>query len=227
MLSESEISFIKEIDERFPEKGILDAFNRYSAVDPADRMDMAEDDLKNIDRTGWVRIGVPKGFIQNIFQHEQSMMHMVGLLNGSDNALNIAKYHDHAEAIATDFTPKDDITWDEKHNLEKMAAKIIFEYFSEEHKAWLVFEDRKTDDAILASNIDQLEMACYAMYIEENHPEMRDTLTPFWNFADKKITTSLVRKTFDELRAYREGTVAEKAIYADMKHHYDEFKFTV
>ncbi len=224
MLSENELEFIQEIDKRFPEKGILNSFDRYINIVAVNRMDMADEDLKNLPRAGYVFIGGPEEFVQNVWQHSQSMVHMVGLLNGSENAKAIAKYHDHAEAIVKDFQPVDDITREEKGFLEEIAARIVFENFPEAHSACLEFEARKTDDAILVSNIDQLEMICYCLYIEEHHPEMRETLNRFWTYVDKMLDLPLTRKIFSELQAYRDDKNASASIYKDMKIFFDQLR---
>lgn len=224
MLSDLDLLFVKTIDTRFPEKGILASFNRYSSANAYERLAMATQDLKNIDRTGWVNIGAPKEFVQNVWQHEQSMMRMVKVLGGSKNAIMVVKYHDHTEALVTDFTPHDDITKFEKSSLEHNAAKIIFAEFPAEYYSWLEYGNKKTSDAILGANVDKLEMACYALYIEEHQPKMKNSLNEFWEYADKKITLPSLRNVFAELQTYRNDKTASASIYKEMKPNYDQLR---
>ena len=220
-----EIKLIEEIDKRFPQKSIMKDFNRYSVASAANRINMAVEDLKKLSRSGCTRINTPIEIVQNVWQHEQSLMYMVKLLGGSDRAINLAKYHDHTEAIVTDFTPLDNIVKAEKTCLERLAAKIIFEKFPQEYTTWLEYEEKKTSDAVLVGNVDKMEFTCYALYKEEKYPEMHDVLIEMWDDIATKVKIPSLKNVFEKLLAYKNGESNDKSIYKEMKPYYDKLRF--
>jgi putative hydrolase of HD superfamily len=236
MLTQEEQSFISGIETRFHDKHIMDKFNFYARIEPHRRLQQAEADLQTIQRQGWVRIGVPPETMQNIYEHEVSMVRLIQSMptslatNEKEKAQQMAYYHDITEAIVSDFTPLDPITKDEKARLESIAARIIFESHPKQHEFLQEFEENTSRVALFVNDTDQLEMVSRALYIEERHPHMADALTPFWDYAGKKLSTddghalftSFIKDRFN-LQA---GTADRSDVYTAIRAHYAAQRLT-
>ena len=79
--------------------------------------------LKDIERTGWVRAGVSKP--ESVAAHSWGMATLALKLCPPElnlaRVLSICLVHDLAEVIVGDLTPHDEIQGDEKHRLEREA----------------------------------------------------------------------------------------------------------
>jgi putative hydrolase of HD superfamily len=230
MLTQDEQRFVATIQDRFENKSILERFNFYAQIEPHRRLQQAEQDLQNIQRQGWLRIGVPSDTLQNIHEHEVSMVRLIQSMQISftpeekEKALTMAYYHDIAEAIVSDFTPLDPVTKDEKARLESIAARIIFESHTKQHEFLQEFEENTSRVALFVNDTDQLEMVSRALYIEERHPHLKETLTPFWDYADKKLATedgqSLYTAFIKDRFNLQAGNTDRSAVYTAMRTHY-------
>lgn len=232
MLTQDEQCFVATIQDRFENKSILEKFNFYAQIEPHRRLQQAEKDLQNIKRQGWIRIGVPSETMQNIHEHEVSMVRLIQSMPTSlakaekEKALTMAYYHDTAEAIVSDFTPLDPITKDEKARLESIAARIIFESHTKQHEFLQEFEENTSRVALFVNDTDQLEMISRALYIEERHRHMADALTLFWDYADKKLSTEDGKALFTNFIKDRfnlqAGNTDRSVVYTAMRAHYAE-----
>lgn len=233
-LTAAQRAFVQDIDQRFPDRSICQRFNAYAALAPKLRLAVALRDAQNILRTGWVRVGVPIKDVQSVDHHQKSIVKLINLLMPSSDiskdAAAMARIHDLTEAIASDFTPDDQISKEEKSNLEGIAARVIFEAYPKRLQSWREYEDGKTSTAIFVHDMDKCEMMCHALCIEEKYPSTRGKLDIFWQRTEQSLQTELAKNLFAELKELREKLYApmesfwesatEHAIYRCMRESY-------
>lgn len=124
--------------------------------------------LKDIERTGWVRAGVNKP--ESVAAHSWGMATLALKLCPPEldlaRVLSICLVHDLAEVIVGDLTPHDDIQGDEKHRLEREAmlsmAPEWVDLFDE-------YESASTPEAKFVKTMDKLDMGLQAIrYTEQD-----------------------------------------------------------
>lgn len=110
--------------------------------------------------------------------------------------------HDIPEVIATDFTPYDPISPDEKFGLENIAARVIFS--DEDYALWHGCERGEGNIPQLAREFDALEMPFHCLVAEFKHPSLREQADEFWNYTASKITKhSMTEWIYNRLNGYR------------------------
>ena len=85
-----------------------------------------------------------------------------------------------------------------KDTLSRLPAKLKRKYVS----LWREFEDQTTSEAILANDIDKIEMIMQALEYEKEGYDSRK-LDAFWTSVQGKIKTPVIRDLFDLLKDKR------------------------
>ena len=132
--------------------------------------------LKDIERTGWVRAGVNKP--ESVAAHSWGMAILALKLCPSEldltRVLSICLVHDLAEVIVGDLTPHDDIQGDEKHRLEREAmlsmAPEWVDLFDE-------YESASTPEAKFVKTMDKLDMGLQAMNYQQQGLDLSEFIT--------------------------------------------------
>lgn len=152
--------------------------------------------LKNIKRTGWVRMGVPLPESDADHMHRCAMCALLvtsqlpdprddyssgtnsqfhpANINGS-KLLKMALTHDLCESIAGDITPFcDEGAVASKHDKEKAAMEQIREVVGdplgkELFELWKEYEELSTPEALYCKDIDKFEMVMQAFEYEKAH----------------------------------------------------------
>jgi putative hydrolase of HD superfamily len=224
-LTSADHRLIETLDRRFPQKNIKNNFNVYAALPPALRLDQAMQDLKKMNRSGWVRIGVPPEIMQNVAQHQESAAHFILVathgreIKEARKAAEMLLHHDTTEGPPGDFTPNDAISKEEKNKIEEISARLIFEAFPLHHRNWRDFEDNAHPASPLAHDGDQGEMLTRALYNQEHAPHLRGALKPFWIYAKERIKTERIMEVYHELEEAGNGG-RPSPVYEAMKAHY-------
>ena len=129
--------------------------------------------LKDIDRTGWVRAGVENP--ESVAAHSWGMAVLALRLCPEkldlSKVLSMCLVHDIAEIVVGDLTPHDDIRGEEKHRLEREAMMKIapqwIELFDE-------YEQGKTEEAQFVKTMDKLDMGLQAMNYQQQSLDLSE-----------------------------------------------------
>ena len=132
--------------------------------------------LKDIERTGWVRAGVNKP--ESVAAHSWGMATLALKLCPPElnlaRVLSICLVHDLAEVIVGDLTPHDEIQGDEKHRLEREAmlsmAPEWVDLFDE-------YESTSTPEAKFVKTMDKLDMGLQAIRYTEQDIDLSEFIT--------------------------------------------------
>jgi len=130
--------------------------------------------LKDVERTGWVRAGVNKP--ESVAAHSWGMATLALKLCPKEldlsRVLSMCLVHDLAEVIVGDLTPHDDIRGEEKHQLERKAM------FDE-------YESASTAEAKFVKTMDKLDMGLQAIRYTEQDIDLSEFISSARNTTDK------------------------------------------
>jgi len=159
-------------------------------------------DLKKLDRTGWVKCGIqnPESVADHSFRTAIMALVLADKAGVDQNkAVKMALIHDLAESIVGDLTPSDEVSPEEKHQLEvdafrKLCADIdngdaLLGLFQE-------FEDGKTPEAQFVKRLDKLEMMFQAHEYGIEQPSV--DLQSFWSYI-RGFDFGDLKEVYDEL----------------------------
>jgi len=156
--------------------------------------------LKALDRTGWVRKGVPGP--ESVAAHSWGVGLLVLLLLPEDldreRALAYAVLHDLAEVRTGDLTPSDGVAPTEKALRERDAIHDLLQTRPDLIQIWEAYEAQDHPEARFVRQLDRLDMAIQAVaYTRLGSPD----LTEFLDSADAVVQHPLLRPILDALRA--------------------------
>ncbi len=164
--------------------------------------------LKTIPRQGWIdKAGIKKP--ESVADHTFSMTAMAMVLSdlnelNTEKVLKMSLLHDLAESLTGDLTP-DNISKDEKINLENKAMKEILDKLPEDlsinyKSLWEEFQNNNSVESKFLHDVDKLEMALQAkIYSQENFP--KETLRLFLESAQNDIKSNNLKKILDKILA--------------------------
>ncbi len=174
---------------------IADSFDEFLDLPPASRYDRAHEILMELPRAGWVQRQVKDP--ESVWDHLIELAHMArevelpadlqGLTKAAarQRLVAMALNHDIPEAIVKDFTPTCRIAPEDKEQLERLGARVIFE--SNPDARGLVDEycAQKTPLSHLLHDFDKLAAVQKALQYEGIYPEKRGRL--YENFREYAI----------------------------------------
>ena len=175
--------------------------------------------LKETRRSGWVSqvsIANPESVADHSFRCAILAMCLGAFENANtDKLIRMLLLHDIHEALTGDF---DSYAKKEKglrkvQTQQRTAIRDILSLLPSDLKAeylsiWEEFEDKKTPEAILANDIDKIEMIFQALkYEKEGHAPNK--LEPFWTSVENYVRTPIVRRILTLLKDRR--TLDEQA----------------
>jgi putative hydrolase of HD superfamily len=127
----------------------------------------------------------------------------------ADKLIRMLLLHDVQEALTGDYDlfAKERTGSSEVKEIEKWAIKRLLSLLPSDLKErylllWQEFETQTTPEAILAKDIDRLEMVMQALEYEEAGFN-RDALESFWRTTENKIETKIGKAIFEHLRKKR------------------------
>ncbi|XP_067666417.1 5'-deoxynucleotidase HDDC2-like [Haliotis asinina] len=171
--------------------------------------------LKHVRRTGWVRKKVCDGSgPESVADHMYRMAVLAFLAEpgaGLDKhrCMKIALVHDLAECIVGDITPQDDISKEDKHQMEKTAIEYICSLVEnsvgqEIYSLWQEYEDQGSKEAEFIKDIDKFEMILQAFEYEQMDRKP-GYLQEFFDSTKGKFKTEQVKEWVQSLRAIRDS----------------------
>lgn len=159
--------------------------------------------LKRTEREGWKHFGIeePESVADHSFR--AAFMALVFGKKFDLDGFKLVKLllvHDLAESEIGDITPNDPITDQEKFTREKEAIEGISRSFDDNIKIaelWREFESGDTREAIIARDIDRLEIILQALEYEEEYPEK--DLSEFFAEAKSELESKVIRKLLQKI----------------------------
>lgn len=159
--------------------------------------------LKTLLRSGWVQRGVAVERLESVAEHCFSMGFLALVIAKKENQnLDMAKVfgmilaHEIGEIDSGDITPADNISIQQKFELEFNGAKRISNLLDDNHllSLWLEFEQNQTPEAQFVKKIDKLD-AVMQSKIYSNQISDPKLFTEF--FTNAKNTIGHYSKIFD------------------------------
>ncbi len=224
-LTTSDGHFLRDIFTRFPQ--VEGRFEHFLNIEPSERLKEAVQRLNQEPRAGWPVLGVPSGIIQSVAGHQADSMQLAFIVAaGKHDPQHVARMmsvHDLAESLTTDFISgganRDPITKPERNKLERIALALLLDGHSSPSAAqeikdlWQEYEDGQTDNAIMAHDIDKLELVMQAQFYESLYPDLNKSFTELWWHAHDNVRTPQGRQLLDELTAQHPKPHAIKTAY--------------
>ena len=170
--------------------------------------------LKFIRRSGWVsQVGIdkPESVADHSFRTAVLAMCICDLSSSAtEKIIRMLLLHDIHEAFTGDFDQASKIQLGtlKVRSQQRSVIKNIFSLLppkleGQYQALWNEFEAQETSDAILANDIDKIEMVIQALeYEKEGYDPAK--LDAFWKSAEGDIKTSLVQDLFRYLASLRE-----------------------
>jgi putative hydrolases of HD superfamily len=190
-------------------------FEHFLAMDPAHRQSEALEALNFVPRTGWKNLGIPNP--ESVYDHTMHLCKRAretapaAKLN-AEHLVAVAMVHDLPEAIVGDFAPTDEISNDDKHRLEHLAARVIFTNDLKSLAHYCEYEGKQTKAALLLSDLDKFDACEQALIYEAHHPTL--TVGAFDRFVASsrpKLKTDIVKTMLDDLEKNAD-TIREQAL---------------
>lgn len=166
--------------------------------------------LKNLYRQGWLKnlIGMEhKEKCESVADHSWSLALLaISIIEKYELDYNISKcmklaiIHELGEIYAGDYTPNEQITSEQKHQLEKKAIQRMLgqiDFKNDFLQLWEEFEQKKTKEAIFMKELDQLEFLMQSTVYELD--------VSYLKTSRKKITLPVLQEIVDELIRITEG----------------------
>ena len=221
LFSDDDRQFLASMFVRYPNIG--ENFVTYLSYPSLLRPKFAAVSLWDVKRAGWVRRGIENcesvrdhmgnlallvdGYMQNVLRHitDEEERGIASQLR--ERLRHMAKVHDLPEAIATDFTPHDPISTEDKHRLELLAAKVIFEHPNFAYGLANVTEyaEQQTFASHLLHDFDKIHAVRGALYYETRDPEQKGVFQQFFDYAISRMKT-------DNGKAYMEDLLRHKDV---------------
>ncbi|MCP3060144.1 HD domain-containing protein [Myxococcus sp. K38C18041901] len=166
--------------------------------------------LKQLFRQGWLRVGIPTERCESVAEHSLFVALLCLFIVDSHfpeadagRAVRIALLHDLGEAYVGDLTPHDGVAREDKHAKERRAMEQLVgklprgaEYLS----LWDEYEQGTSFEARLVRQVDRLEMGLQACVYE--HQGAGD-LSEFFASVEKVLEAPELRAVLTELESLR------------------------
>jgi putative hydrolase of HD superfamily len=169
--------------------------------------------LKVVNRSGWVsHVGItnPESVADHSFRCAILAMCIGDLLSvNTEKLIRMLLLHDIQESVTGDYDyyAKEEIGTPRVKLQERIAIKDILSRLPAKLKRkydaiWREFEDKTTSEAMLANDIDKIEMLIQALEYEKKGYDP-EKLEVFWTSSQDKIKTALGQDLFKLLRGKR------------------------
>lgn len=155
-------------------------------------------DLKHTEREGWKRVGIddPESVADHSFR-AAFMSLIIGEKFDLDGfkLVKLLLVHDLAESEIGDITPEDPTSEQEKFEREENFLKDISRSFGDDFELaelWKEFESGESREALIARDIDKLEMILQALEYKEEYPNK--DLSEFISSAEENIESQEIKQ---------------------------------
>jgi putative hydrolases of HD superfamily len=156
--------------------------------------------LKDIKRTGWIRVGIKnsESVADHCFSVSALAMQMADKMKlNTEKCTRLALLHELAEIKIGDLTPYD-AKYKEKAEMEKKAIlKIIKETGTDFFKRHIdELDENKTKEAKLVHDMDKIEMCIQALDYEKKTGK---NLQEFYDYTKGKLQLKESKSLFEEI----------------------------
>jgi len=169
--------------------------------------------LKVVKRSGWIsHVGInePESVADHSFRCAILAMCIGDLINvDTEKLIRLLLLHDVQEALTGDYDSyaKEKVGFSKVKSQERIAIKNILSLLPTKLKRKYIllskeFEEQMTFEAIIASDIDKIEMMMQALEYEKRGYDSKK-LEAFWIDVQNKIKTPMIRDLFQLLRDKR------------------------
>lgn len=174
--------------------------------------------LKTVPRTGWVRRGVPK--YESVADHSWRVAALALLLVGREDVdaskvLTMAVIHDMAEAVVGDIAPDDNVTKEEKQQMEEQAMSRLAECLgsAEEsgraaHLLSTLFHEYEVRESVEAKVVKDLDLLDMILQADEYEQRFGIDLSEFFEGTPpNKFQDAALRSISEEVHRQRKERV--------------------
>lgn len=166
--------------------------------------------LKQLYRQGWLRKGVPPERCESVAEHVFSMAMLAWWTAKSfflqldcNRVIRMVLAHELGEIYVGDLTPADQVSVEEKYQLEKDGLHKVVDKLPDGNEflvLWEEFEAGQTPEARFVRQLDRLEMAFQALvYEKQGFGEMSE----FFVTTRQALEDPSLRGILDELEKLR------------------------
>ena len=170
--------------------------------------------LKTLKRTGWVDndVRLPESVADHMYRMTMMCFALKDTSLNKDRLIKICLCHDLAEAIAGDITPTEvsGVSKEDKRKLEEDALNSIVNDLddngvlgTEIRELWFEYEERTTNEAKIASQLDKFEMIVQADEYEKQHAAEGKRLESFFSYTEGYFTHPEIESWDKALRVAR------------------------
>lgn len=148
--------------------------------------------FKDLKRKGWIDKNVLCS--ESDADHSFSVALLVLLLTPDNldkqKCLEMALIHDLAEIYCGDYTPRDNISAEDKANKENNAVMQIANelQWPELVNLFAEYEAKKTKESIFVNALDKFDNVVTAAYYEQNKRTDKKLVSEFGKYAEEKIS---------------------------------------
>lgn len=208
MLSTEELGIIKTLSISCPY--LWENFQAALAIPASDRYEWAQDRVYDIYRLRYAKRGVPLHDTETVGEHTLEAIGLATLHTpdhcNSDTVEEMLLVHDLPQAILDNLRCEDIFTQQQKQQVTKLAAKVIFEKFDHAYALWNEYEEQKTLESHVAKDIQNAQMMLKILEYKQKYPEI---ISKFKSFFDN-LENSWLTKTGHEiyLNTYKNMSIA-------------------
>ncbi len=223
IFSDGDRQFLARFFVEHPKVG--EKFNKFLGCPQHLRPDYAKVTLFDVKRAGWVKRGISNP--ESVFDHSIGLSQLIrDYMRKVQNLIprnlsettksmairmeHMAKIHDMSEAIVTDFTPQDKISEEDKHRVELLAAKVIFEAPQFAKGLALVTEyiEQESPVSHLVHDFDKIHAVIGALYFESKYPDKIGLFKEFYDYALPRMKTDAGKNYLMGLEANKDCIMA-------------------
>ena len=158
--------------------------------------------LKDLERTGW-NINLVKN-PESVADHSfrlavLTMLYAEKLELDVEKCIKMALVHDMEEVYIGDATPNTKDIENERKGMEKLLNRLSEKESEEILELWEEFNQRKTKEAQLVSDLDKIEMLIQAIQYKKEKRTEKD-LYVFFQTTEKIVKTDLGKELLENLR---------------------------
>lgn len=147
--------------------------------------------MKDLKRSGWVMFNVklPESDADHSFGVALLAIMLTPKHLNKQRCMELALIHDLAEVYAGDFTPHDNISKEDKDNLERKGALRLSKELNWPNLIDLVneYNDKKTPEARFVCLLDKLETVMTAQYYDDNKRAPNNVTDEFLAYAQQYV----------------------------------------
>lgn len=205
MLEQADLDFIEKLGERFPY--VRSNFQLALSIAREERFDWAHDRLYDILRKRYLKYGVPEHDIETVGDHTLESIGIATLYTPEHCSLDTVErmilVHDLPQAVIDNFKCEPTATPEEKKQVERIAARVVFDCDSESFALWQEYEAKQTLEAKIAKDMQQIQMVHKILEYQDAYPALIPNFAKFWDNIWDSWLTDTGREVYRSIEAAR------------------------